>query len=222
VGSRELAVPDSSLPRVRVSLWTQSGAKRKFDLVLALPLVIATMPLMLVIAFAIRISSSGPIFFRQQRCGRTGQKFDLWKFRTMQHHGNETGPALTRSGDPRITRVGRLLRKWKLDELPQLFNVLRGDMSLVGPRPDMPEYIAELPAGQLAILSLRPGITGWATLHFRHEEQLLATVSPEQLRNFYVQSLLPEKIRLDLEYGQRATMWSDFGILLKTLKAVFS
>ena len=95
-------------------------------------------------------------------------------------------------------------------------------MSLVGPRPDMPEYIAELPAGQLAILSLRPGITGWATLHFRHEEQLLATVSPEQLRDFYVHSVLPEKIRLDLEYGQGATMWSDFGVLLKTLKAVFS
>jgi lipopolysaccharide/colanic/teichoic acid biosynthesis glycosyltransferase len=139
----------------------------------------------------------------------------------MKHHeSGGTGPNVTRKGDQRITRVGRFLRKWKLDELPQVLNVLRGEMSLVGPRPDMPEYIAQLNASQRAIVSLHPGITGWATLHFRDEEQLLATVPADGLRDFYIRFVLPSKVQLDLEYGERATMWSDFVLLLKTFSSV--
>jgi lipopolysaccharide/colanic/teichoic acid biosynthesis glycosyltransferase len=217
----ESTPPGSAVPAVRVSEWTQSVSKRIFDLVLVVPMTLAALPLMIGVAVAIRVSSKGPILFRQKRCGRWGDGFELVKFRTMKHdESSATGPNLTRKGDQRITRVGRFLRKWKLDELPQLFNVLRGEMSLVGPRPDMPEYMAELKAGQRGILSLHPGITGWATLQFRHEEQLLATVPGCELREFYIRSVLPNKVQLDLEYGERATMWSDFVVLLKTIHSV--
>jgi lipopolysaccharide/colanic/teichoic acid biosynthesis glycosyltransferase len=116
--------------------------------------------------------------------------------------------------------VGRFLRHWKLDELPQLLNVLRGDMSLVGPRPDLPEFWRQLTGEQRRVLQLKPGVTGWATLHFRHEEELLARVPKEQIVNYYLQSVLPQKIALDLEYAQRATFFSDIGILWRTLLAV--
>jgi lipopolysaccharide/colanic/teichoic acid biosynthesis glycosyltransferase len=135
---------------------------------------------------------------------------------------NSGGPGVTQTGDLRVTRIGRVLRKWKLDELPQLLNVLRGEMSLVGPRPDLPEFIAELDAASRSNLALlAPGITGWATLHFRHEEELLASAPPESLRTFYVQQVLPKKVALDLEYASRATFFGDFMILLRTVSAIF-
>lgn len=210
------------LPAVQVSAWTQSACKRIFDLVLVVPMTVSALPLMVGVAVAVRISSTGPILFRQRRCGRWGNTFELVKFRTMKHQSSGAGPGVTRTADPRITRVGRLLRKWKLDELPQLFNVLRGDMSLVGPRPDLPEYIAELDVSHRWVLSLHPGMTGWASLHLRHEEQLLATVTADKLREFYVRSVLPNKVRLDLEYGRRATMWTDILVLLKTVNTLLN
>jgi lipopolysaccharide/colanic/teichoic acid biosynthesis glycosyltransferase len=138
----------------------------------------------------------------------------------MRHRKQPAGPGVTRAGDLRVTAVGRWLRQCKLDELPQLFNLLAGHMSLVGPRPDLADFFAELPPAELAILQLRPGITGCATLHFRHEEELLARVPAPELREFYVRQVLPVKIRLDLEYASRASFLADLRVLSATLSAI--
>jgi lipopolysaccharide/colanic/teichoic acid biosynthesis glycosyltransferase len=140
------------------------------------------------------------------------------KFRTMTE-GN-SGPSVTRAGDARVTRIGRVLRKWKLDEFPQIINVLRGEMSMVGPRPDVPEYFEGVAEDVKRVLSLRPGVTGWASIHFRHEEDVLAQAPTDRLRDFYVNDVLPQKARMDLEYAARATFCSDCVLLLKTFAAV--
>jgi lipopolysaccharide/colanic/teichoic acid biosynthesis glycosyltransferase len=130
--------------------------------------------------------------------------------------GNNPGAFLTRSGDSRVTPVGRWLRQWKLDELPQFFNVVMGDMSLVGQRPDMSKYMQTLTGQDRNIRYFRPGITGLASLRFRNEEQELAKVPPQEMEQFYISNLLPQKIRIDLEYAERATFLSDCAILLRT------
>jgi lipopolysaccharide/colanic/teichoic acid biosynthesis glycosyltransferase len=203
-----------------ISPWTVSAGKRVFDLACAVPLALGTLPLMACIAAAIRLSSPGPVLFRQRRCGRDGHEFELFKFRTMHHRREQMGPGVTRAGDSRVTRIGRLLRKWKLDELPQFFNVLRGDMSMVGPRPDLAGYLAHLPPQLRGVLHLRPGITGWATLRYRNEEQALVNVPAGCLNDFYVRALLPRKARLDWAYGQRATLWTDLSVLARTVLAI--
>ncbi len=208
-------------PALRLSPWSRSRAKRVFDLICAVPLTVLMLPLMGVLALLVLISSPGPILFRQRRCGKDGREFELLKFRSMRHWG-PPGPGVTSANDARITRLGRLLRNTKLDELPQLVNVLRGDMSFVGPRPDLGEYFAECDPRWRQVLQLRPGITGWATLRYRHEEELLASVAPEQLKEFYVRVLLPKKARLDLAYGKHATFWTDLGVLFRTLKIICS
>ena len=162
------------------SVWNQSRGKRLFDLFLAAALLVLVTPLMLAVAFVVKLTSRGPIFYRQWRVGQEGREFQLIKFRTMRH-ARQPGPSVTRAGDPRITAAGRVLRKWKLDELPQLFNIIRGEMSFVGPRPDVAEYLASLNGEQRKILCLRPGITGLATLHYHDEEQLLSSVPGAQL-----------------------------------------
>lgn len=202
--------------------WSCSSGKRAFDLVVAGFLFLLAQPLMLAAALAIKCSSPGPVLFRQVRAGKNGQTFSLLKFRTMIHGRRDPGPGLTQRGDPRIFPVGRLLRKWKLDELPQFLNVLKGDMSLVGPRPDLPEYLAVLQDGQRDIYLIRPGITGSATLKFRHEEVLLAQVPPEELKRFYTSRVLPEKVQMDLEYAAQATFRSDVQLLFRTLTAIVS
>jgi len=138
----------------------------------------------------------------------------------MHHRPLAEGSGLTRRGDPRITTVGRILRKWKIDELPQLFNVLLGDMSLVGPRPDLPRYLKTLQDGQRLVLALMPGVTGAASVHFRNEEVLLSRVAPEELESFYVNTLLPQKIEIELQYACCASIFSDTAILLRTIAAV--
>ena len=145
----------------------------------------------------------------------------MLKFRTMySHSANSSGPLITRSGDSRVTPVGRWLRKWKLDELPQLVNVLMGDMSLVGHRPDMLKYMQTLTGQDRNILYFRPGITSPASLRFRNEEQVLAKVPPEEMEQFYISNLLPQKVRMDLDYAERATFLTDCGILLRTAFSV--
>lgn len=200
-----------------LSLWNFSAGKRAFDAVCAAAGLAVTLPLMLIIAAAIRVSMPGPILFCQWRAGRNGKPFQIFKFRTMFQRKPGDGPGVTRRGDARITPLGRILRRVKLDELPQLFNVLRGDMSLVGPRPDLPEFCQALDAEHQSIFALRPGVTGWATLHFRDEEAVLACVPEEQLSDYYVNSILPAKAQLDLTYARRATFLSDLGIVLQTL-----
>ena len=177
--------------------------------------LILLLPVICVIALAIAIHSGKPVFFQQKRLGRNGRDFHLLKFRTMVTAKN--GPGLTRDGDARVTRIGRWLRKRKLDELPQLFNVLKGEMSLVGPRPDLEEFWSQASLDDRRILELKPGVTGAASLAFCDEERLLAQVPAEQLASFYIQEVLPQKARLDGEYAARATFRSDCGILLQTV-----
>jgi lipopolysaccharide/colanic/teichoic acid biosynthesis glycosyltransferase len=211
----------NGLPVVLPSPWTGSRLKRAFDITCAVPMTLAALPLMALVALLVRVTSPGPVLFRQQRCGKDVRSFELLKFRSMYHGNAVAGPGVTRAGDPRLTPLGRALRKWKLDELPQLFNIVQGHMTLVGPRPELPEFLTQLTAPWFEVYRLRPGITGWATLRYRDEEQLLTSVPPDELRSFYVRVLMPEKARLDLEYGGRATFWSDCAVLLRTGKALF-
>jgi lipopolysaccharide/colanic/teichoic acid biosynthesis glycosyltransferase len=174
-------------------------------------------PVLFVIASAIAISSGKPILFRQWRLGRFGQRFQLLKFRTMTARAAENSPGLTQDGDARVTGIGRRLRKWKLDELPQLLNVLKGDMTLVGPRPDLEQFWSKATDTDRRTLVLTPGLTGAASIAFRNEERLLGQVSEERLTSFYLQQVLPQKARLDIEYAAQATLRGDCGILLRTL-----
>src|ERR1700693_466728 len=207
---------------IEVSGWNQSKGKRLFDLLFAAVLLILVSPAMLIVALLVKTSSRGPALYRQWRVGKHGRQFQLIKFRTMGHASQQAGPSVTRAGDPRITAAGRVLRKWKLDELPQLLNVIRGEMSFVGPRPDVAEYITSLNGEQQKILCLRPGITGLASLHYHDEEQLLSRVPETQLKSFYCTQVLPEKVRIDLDYARRAGFLSDLAILLRTARVVLT
>jgi lipopolysaccharide/colanic/teichoic acid biosynthesis glycosyltransferase len=204
-----------------ISSWNLSFGKRLLDIIGSSIVLALALPLMLLVAAAVKIGSPGPVLFRQERVGKDGAEFEMLKFRTMYHRPAGGGPGLTRKGDNRVTPVGKLLRKWKLDELPQFLNVLRGQMSLIGPRPDLPDFYVRLDPKRRNILNLKPGITGWATLHFRDEESVLAAVSHEEMLNFYVGDLLPRKVDLDLSYARGATLKSDIGILLQTFAAIF-
>lgn len=191
--------------------------KRVFDLCIAIPGLIFLSPLFLVVALLIKLDDGGPVFFLQERVGYRGRRFRIWKFRTM-YVGAEQKGSLTIGEDPRITRVGRWLRKWKLDEFPQLINVILGEMSLVGPRPEVPKYVALYGEAELPVLNLVPGITDPASIAFRNESDVLATAEdPERV---YVQFLMREKIRLNLEYAKRATIWTDFLVILRTFLAI--
>lgn len=205
----------------RVSNWSLSRRKRWMDVAVALLGLLLLSPLMCVIALSIKLTSGNPILFRQWRVGRSGRKFCLLKFRTMKVRAAADGPGLTRSGDARITSIGRYLRNWKLDELPQLFNVLSGEMALVGPRPDLEEFWSEATAADRAVLALTPGLTGAASLTFRDEERLLAQVPQERLTKYYLEEVLPDKARLDSEYAGQATFRSDCGVLVQTLLVPF-
>jgi len=192
--------------------------KRTLDVGAAALGLVLLGPLFLVIALAIAIEDGGPVFFRQQRVGRGGELFRVWKFRTMRVDAERTGGQLTVGHDPRITRVGRWLRGGKLDELPQLVNVLRGEMSFVGPRPEVPRYVALYSPEQRAVLDELPGITDPASLRYYDESVVLANATdPEGL---YVSQVMPEKIRLNLEYAARATPMTDLFIVLSTLRRI--
>lgn len=202
-----------------ISRWNSSLGKRLLDIIVSSIVVVLALPVMLLVAAAVKIGSPGPVFFRQERVGKDRKLFRLIKFRTMFCGGQE-GPHLTRRGDSRVTAVGRVLRKWKLDEFPQFLNVLRGDMSLVGPRPDLEKYVATLEAERLQVLSLRPGITGAASLQFRNEEEVLGSVPESDLELFYASQILPQKVDIDLAYAQTATLFHDLATLGRTLALV--
>ena len=191
--------------------------KRAFDLLLAGLGLVLLSPLLLVIAIAIRIDSPGPVFYRQERIGRHGVPFRIHKFRTMRHDPQHGGPQITVGDDARITRVGVFLRRTKLDELPQFIDVLRGRMSLVGPRPEVPRYVALYPAELRAqVLSVRPGITDLASIEFRDEAALLARASDPERE--YVEVVMPRKLALAARYVRSASLALDVTILWRTLR----
>ena len=190
--------------------------KRVFDLIVALGgLLVFGLP-MLAIALWVRLDSPGPVFFRQERVGRNGRPFRIHKFRTMNADAPTRGPALTVGADPRITRAGAWLRRSKLDELPQLLDVLAGDMSIVGPRPEVPQYVALYPpALREQVLSVRPGITDPVSLRLADESELLAKAADPERE--YREVILPAKLHEAAAYAARATLWSDLAVIGRTL-----
>jgi lipopolysaccharide/colanic/teichoic acid biosynthesis glycosyltransferase len=192
--------------------WNAGAGKRILDLTITVAGLLAVLPVLVLCAIVVRLSSSGPILFRQVRIGRGGRAFRLLKFRTMLVAGG--GPQITAAGDPRITGAGKWLRRWKLDELPQLINVLKGEMSLVGPRPEVPEYVAKYTARQRRVLACRPGLTSPASLTYIDEEGTLA--AQQNREDFYSCVLLPHKLEIDLSYCRNASLGTDLTILLAT------
>ena len=202
-----------------INSWCNSIWKRVFDTTLAGILLCVMSPLLIVLALAVKITSKGDILFRQRRPGRAGREFYIMKFRTMVVNEESPGPVLTRADDPRVTWIGRRLRKWKLDELPQLLNVLRGDMSFVGPRPQPTKLWKDPSIQEQAsyVLSVRPGITSHATLNFRNEEELLAPLTSEEVEDVYLKTIMPVKLEMELEYLRRASFRSDMDIIFETM-----
>ena len=187
--------------------------KRLFDLLGAAAALLLLSPLLLFTALAIKLDSRGPVFFRQERVGRRGVPFRIHKFRTM--HAGAPGLQITIGDDPRITRVGRFLRRTRIDELPQFIDVLQGTMSLVGPRPEVPRYVAFYPPHlRERALAVRPGITDPASLAFIDEGALLARAADPERE--YIEVILPQKLRQAADYAEHATLWTDLGVLWRT------
>lgn len=193
--------------------------KRALDILSATAGLILLSPVFVLVACCIKLSSRGPVLYRQLRIGKNGRPFQILKFRSMVMEASKTGLGITVDGDPRVTAIGTFLRHYKVDELPQLWNVIGGDMSLVGPRPELPLYVAEYTPNQCMVLSARPGITDPASLVYRHEEKILADQSdPEQ---FYRTRILPDKLARNMAYLQKITLRNDIRIILKTVSSSF-
>src|SRR5215469_899930 len=207
-----------SISRSRIAdrSWSLSARKRLFDIVFSALVLAGFFVPMLLIGLCIRLTSRGPAIFRQQRVGQWGRMFTIYKFRSMELTGGQRGPGLTTLGDLRVTWIGRWLRKFKLDELPQFYNVLRGDMSVVGPRPKLPQYAERL------TIAYRPGITGAASIAFRREEHILACVHADQVERIYHHCIKPMKANIDRIYMQTATFVTDFRLILATMTIRFA
>ena len=196
----------------------QLFVKRAFDLIVSAAALALLSPLLLLLALLVALDSPGPVFYRQERVGRNGVPFRIFKFRTMVTDAEKKGPAITVGRDSRITRVGAFLRSTKLDELAQLFNVLLGDMSFVGPRPEVPKYVELYTPYQRQVLLVRPGITDYASIAYRRESDLLgAAKDPEAL---YVGEILPAKLELNLKYLREISPLTDLRLIFRTLAAV--
>ncbi len=192
--------------------------KRVFDIIASSFGLIVLSPLFVVIAFLVKFGSKGPIFFVQKRVGKNFKEFNLYKFRSMVIDAPKKGPLVTSGDDPRITKVGRFLRKTKLDELPQLFNVLKGDMSLVGPRPEVKKYVDLKKEEYKKVLLIPPGITDLAAIEFRDEEEILKQFKDKE--KAYIEKILPKKIALYYKYIDTISFSNDIKIILKTLKVL--
>lgn len=188
--------------------------KRGFDVVASGIGLVVLFPVFAVIALVVRLNSKGPVFYKARRVGQHNKEFRLYKFRSMVVDAAQKGPGITSAGDTRITAVGRFLRRTKLDELPQLLNVLRGEMSLVGPRPEDPRYVELYTPEQREILQYRPGITSMASFKYRNEEQLLSGEAWEQL---YINEVMPAKLTIDLDYARRANLFTDIWLIFRTV-----
>jgi lipopolysaccharide/colanic/teichoic acid biosynthesis glycosyltransferase len=195
----------------------RADSQRILDIIAAAAGLLLLSPVFLVIGAAVKMGDGGPVFYMSKRAGRGGKLFSIYKFRSMVQGAERMGGGLTLRGDRRVTRAGRVLRAYKLDELPQLLNVLKGDMSLVGPRPEDPGFVARYTPEQREILRYRPGITSPASLHYRNEEELLEGGDTETL---YLEKILPHKLSMDLEYLTRRTVRSDIVVILRTIGGI--
>lgn len=193
--------------------------KRIFDLICSALGIVVLSPIFIIVFLLIKIESPGPGFYTQQRVGRNGRMFNLFKFRTMHLNADKLTAITVGARDPRITRTGYYLRKYKIDELPQLINVVRGDMSLVGPRPELKKFVDLYTPEQREVLTVRPGITDFASLEFRNENELLE--GKEDPIKYYVDEILPAKLALSLRYVRTRSFLLDIKIILRTIKAVF-
>ena len=192
--------------------------KRIFDIFFSFLGLLLLSPLFIILAVWISLDSRGGVFYRQLRVGRGNRDFRLIKFRSMRTDADKAGLITVGGHDPRITRSGYFIRKYKLDELPQLINVLKGDMSFVGPRPEVRKYVDMYTPEQLHVLDVRPGITDEASIRYRNENELLATADdPER---FYIETVMPDKLRINLEYVQNHSLWGDIKLIFRTLKKV--
>jgi lipopolysaccharide/colanic/teichoic acid biosynthesis glycosyltransferase len=194
--------------------------KRLFDLVFSLVGLIFISPLWLLISLLIVLDSKGGIFFLQQRVGKNNADFFIYKFRTMRSGSDKKGLLTVGSKDSRVTRVGYYLRKYKLDELPQLINVFKGEMSFVGPRPEVRKYVNMYSPDQLKVLEVRPGITDYASILYSNESELLAKAAdPEK---FYIETVFPAKLKLNMEYIQEKGFWKDIRLIFQTISKIIS
>jgi lipopolysaccharide/colanic/teichoic acid biosynthesis glycosyltransferase len=194
--------------------------KRTFDIAVSFLGLVVLSPLLLFVAVVIKLDSPGPIFFRQERIGRGFRPFFIFKFRTMVENPSDRGRLITVGDDPRITRAGRFLRKTKIDELPQLINVFKGEMSLVGPRPEVRQYVELFRKDYEQILRIRPGITDLASLKYHDEAAVLKQLENPEAE--YCNRILPDKISLSKEYVQKSSFVFDLGVILKTLPKIFA
>ncbi len=191
------------------------AVKRIFDFIASLIGVIIISPILIVVAICIKLDSKGNILFLQKRVGKNGEPFYIYKFRTMVTDAEKLGAQITVGKDSRITKVGAVLRKYKIDELPQLFNVLKGDMSLVGPRPEVPKYVELYTEEERKVLEVRPGITDLASLRYRDENDILAKVeNPEE---YYINVIMKDKLKLNLEYIEKSNIIFDIYLIIKTI-----
>ncbi len=193
--------------------------KRVFDIIFSLFGLIFFSPLLLILAFMIKKEDGGPIFYRGVRVGRYGKLFRIFKFRTMVVNAEKIGGSSTADDDPRITKIGKFIRKYKLDELPQLINVLKGEMSFVGPRPQVPWAVELYSEEEKLLITVRPGITDYASIKFKNESEILK--GSEDPDRTYLEKIAPEKLRLGLEYVKNSSLWTDIKIIFATIKAVF-
>lgn len=193
--------------------------KRISDILFSLLGIVLIFPGLILIAILIKIGSKGPILYKQVRVGKKNRDFKIWKFRTMFIGSDKKGLLTVGDSDSRVTKIGLLLRKFKLDELPQLFNVLFGEMSLVGPRPEVRKYVDLYSEKDMQVLSVRPGITDYASIHFRNENELLKTAkNPEEM---YIHEILPEKLALNMKYVNEKKAFKDIGIIISTFVTIF-
>jgi len=196
----------------------QKYGKRIFDIVATLLGGVLLLPVIIVIVLWIKLSSTGPLFYVQKRVGKNFKEFDLYKFRSMIVEADKVGPSVTSGDDPRITKIGRIIRRTKIDELPQLLNVLKGDMSLVGPRPEVMKFVEQKKDAYLKVLSVKPGITDNAAIEFRDEETIMEQY--EDKEKAYIEIVLPQKIELYYHYIDTISFTNDIKLILKTLKVI--
>jgi lipopolysaccharide/colanic/teichoic acid biosynthesis glycosyltransferase len=194
--------------------------KRFFDLILSFIGLLIIVPILFLITILIKISSSGPVFYKQVRVGKNNKDFKIFKFRTMHVNAHKKGLLTVGGRDPRVTSIGYYLRKFKLDELPQLINVFKGDMSFVGPRPEVRQFVNLYSEIQMKVLNVKPGITDLASIEFRNENEILS--KEEDPNQYYIDYIMPKKLEINLKYINQRNLLKDFVVIIKTIKVIFN